>query len=250
MKDIRMLSVIVARKGSKGLPSKCMLPIAGMPVVEHVICWATSIRFHGVDHTVVVSSDIIELKEIAKRYGALFIERDKDLASDTAPIDEVVLDALKRMGVGAYDYISLLYGNIPIRYNELIMEPLFFLEENTEFKGVLTFQRVEKYNPAWMVKLTEKRLPVWREEAFRRQDLDQYMIHDGHTCLTRADFFVESMERANRDNKGFPQMYRTWGGTYIKPWLHDKIVIDIDTEKDYKLARCVIEYCHLEYQYR
>lgn len=240
MRNIRILSVIAARKGSKGLPSKCMLPISGIPVIEHVIRWATSIRFHGIVHTVVVSSDIIELKEIARRYGAHFIERDEYLAGDKATIEEVVLDALQRIGEKVFDYISLLYGNIPIRYRELFCEPILFLENNPAFNGVLTFQRVEKYNPAWMTELTEKRLPEWREEAYRRQDLRQYMIHDGHTCIARADFFTESM-RKGRDIRG--QMYRNWGGTSIKPWLHDKLVIDIDSERDYRLARCILEHC-------
>ena len=240
MDKVKIVSIIVGRKGSAGLPSKCMLPIDKMPVIEHVIKWAVSIDEPYMEHIVVISSDIEELDEIARRYGCIFLDRSRKLASDRAIIEDVVWDALDRLSLTHCDYVSLLYGNIPIRHKSLFIEPLRFLKGHPEFQGVLTFQNVEKFNPSWMVELNTDCLPKWELKGHRRQELKQYMIHDGHTCISRMEYFITAMQRRNK-SKSVKQMYECWGGLSIKPWLHEKLVVDIDTERDYLIAKAIIE---------
>lgn len=114
-------------------------------------------------------------------------------------------------------------------------KPLIFLVRNFDYDAVLSMQNVEKYNPEWMFELNKRILPVKPKQAFRRQDLTQYMIHDGHTVLIRSDYFVHFM----RKKKVGSVMYEMFGKK-IKPMLNNKLIIDIDTEKDLELARDVI----------
>ena len=72
---------VFARGGSKGLPRKNILPIAGMPMIAHSIKIARNLR--GVDHTY-VSTDCDEIASIAESYGTEVIHRPAELASDTA----------------------------------------------------------------------------------------------------------------------------------------------------------------------
>jgi CMP-N-acetylneuraminic acid synthetase len=232
---VKILSVIVAREGSNGLKSKCMLPIEEKPVVEHVIEWSTGLtnKDNKIHVDTAVSTDIKELKDISEKHGAFYIERDAVLAGDVVRIEDVMFNAVEKLD-GDWDYISLLYGNIPLRYNELFYGPIEFLENNTDFDAVLSFQNVEKFNPGWMIDLAKDELPKWSEKGFRRQDLKQYMVHDGHTCISRLDYFVENYKKMQSNRTG--RMYEAFGSK-IKPWINGELIIDIDTERDYWLAR-------------
>ncbi|MBF0118506.1 MAG: hypothetical protein HQK79_06695 [Desulfobacterales bacterium] len=234
---MKVLLIIVARKGSKGLPSKCMLKIADIPIVEHVISWTKSLKKDNIDITTAVSTDIVELKEICQKHNVIHINRPQKLAEDSVRIEEVIYHVCETLG-GKWDYLCLLYGNIPIRYSELIHGPLDFLENNSTFDAVLSFQAVEKFHPAWMVEFSEDKLPKWIEKGYRRQELVPYMIHDGHTCITRYDYFIPFWRE--KDIKKTGQMYESFGKT-IKPWINNKLVIDIDTERDYYLAKAILE---------
>ncbi|MEW6219118.1 MAG: hypothetical protein AB1634_06225 [Thermodesulfobacteriota bacterium] len=231
-----VLAVVVARKGSKGLPSKCMLPIGKMPVVEHVLAWCQGLSTPELAVTTVLSTDIPEAEPLCGRHGALFLPRPAELAGDRTRIEEVLFHAWQEAGQGA-DYLLLVYGNIPVRHAELVQGPVCFLAERPEFDAVFTFQPVEKFNPAWMVDVCEDELPDWPAAAFRRQDLKPYMIHDGHTVLTRASYFASFWPEEASRRQG--RMYESFGRR-IKPWLHDRLVIDIDAERDYLLARAVL----------
>lgn len=236
----KILSIIVARKGSMGLKSKCMLPINSKPVVEHVVEWSSGLsdKEKNIYVDTLVSTDIEELEEICKKYNAFYLKRDDRLSGNAVRIEDVMADAVEKLK-GKWDYLSLLYGNIPVRYESLFYEPLDFLEKNKSYDAALSFQNVEKYNPAWMIDLSENELPDWNEKGFRRQDLKQYMVHDGHTCITRAEFFIKKYYEMKKKRTG--KMYEVFG-TKIKPWLNGELVIDIDTERDYWLANAVKSY--------
>ena len=73
-------------------------------------------------------------------------------------------------------------------------------------------------------------------EGFRRQDLKQYMIHDGHTILFRSRHFLSFME----GKKETAIMYEPFGRK-IKPMLNNKVIIDVDTQKDLLLAEAILK---------
>ena len=73
---------VFARGGSKGLPRKNLLPMAGLPLVAHSIRMAASLdEIDGV----FVSTEDGEIAALARKYGARVIERPTELATDTAP---------------------------------------------------------------------------------------------------------------------------------------------------------------------
>ena len=164
-----------------------------------------------------------------------FIRRNQRLASDKTRIEHVIYDAYRKTDM-AFEYISLVYGNMPLRHEEEFVRAFNFLETNRNYDAVLSMQNVEKYNPDWIYALNKDKLPHKKTAAVRRQDLKQRMIHDGHTVLTRSDYFINFM----REKKKETFMYEVFGGK-IKPMLNDRLIIDIDTEKDLKLARLVAQ---------
>ena len=76
------IATICARGGSKGLPRKNVLPLAGKPLIAHSIAHALACAAIG---KVYVSTDDDEIARVAEQYGAMVpYRRPAELASDTA----------------------------------------------------------------------------------------------------------------------------------------------------------------------
>jgi CMP-N-acetylneuraminic acid synthetase len=83
----KIIAIIPARGGSKGLPRKNILPLAGEPLIAHTIKPALNCSFIS---KVVVSTDNKEIAEVAHQFGAAVIERPSGLAGDASPSHELV----------------------------------------------------------------------------------------------------------------------------------------------------------------
>ncbi len=117
-KDKKILAIVPARGGSKGLPGKNIMEIFGKPAIAWTIESALKSAF--LDKTIVTTDDQ-EIADIARKYGAVipFI-RPKELAGDKTPMIDVILHALdffKKCGE-AYDIMVLLQPTSPLRKAE------------------------------------------------------------------------------------------------------------------------------------
>jgi CMP-N-acetylneuraminic acid synthetase len=110
----RILSIIPARGGSKGLPRKNILDLAGKPLMAWTI--GASLKSKYITKTV-VSSDDKEILDISIEYGAKVVKRPDDLSNDSATSESVVkhaIDYLKSIG-DVFDIIILLQPTSPLR---------------------------------------------------------------------------------------------------------------------------------------
>ena len=113
----RVLAVIPARGGSKGLPGKNTRPFAGLPLIAHSILCAKQSR--AVRRTI-VSTDSPRIAAAARRFGAEtpFL-RPKSLARDETPLWPVLRHALAAAEAEEgrrYDYLVLLDPTSPTRF--------------------------------------------------------------------------------------------------------------------------------------
>ena len=89
----RVLALIPARGGSKGIKDKNITPLCGKPLIAYSVLAAKNSRY--IDD-VVVTTDSERIAEIAKAYGAeVPFLRPAELASDTAKTIDAVLHAVK-----------------------------------------------------------------------------------------------------------------------------------------------------------
>jgi CMP-N-acetylneuraminic acid synthetase len=94
----RILSIIPARGGSKGLPRKNIVDLVGKPLIAWTI--EASLNSKYITKTV-VSSDDIEILDISIKYGAGVVRRPSELANDIATSESVVkhsIDYLESIG--------------------------------------------------------------------------------------------------------------------------------------------------------
>ena len=110
----KVLSIIPARGGSKGLPRKNIIDLAGKPLIAWTI--EASLNSKYITKTI-VSSDDKEILDISTKYGSEVIKRPNNLSSDVATSESVVrhaIDYLESMGE-VFDIVILLQPTSPLR---------------------------------------------------------------------------------------------------------------------------------------
>lgn len=107
----KVLAVIPARGGSKGLPGKNILPVGGQPLIAYSI---NAAKVCAAVDRVIVSSDDEAIIAVAQACGCdVPFRRPDELATDTAASIDVVLHALDQ--VPGYEYVVLLQPTSPLR---------------------------------------------------------------------------------------------------------------------------------------
>jgi YrbI family 3-deoxy-D-manno-octulosonate 8-phosphate phosphatase len=114
----KVLAIIPARGGSKGIPHKNIVPVAGKPLVAWTI--EAALRAGAVER-VVVSTDSAEIADISRRWGAEIIHRPPELSGDAASSESALLhalDVLRSQGGGVPDILVFLQCTSPMTLPE------------------------------------------------------------------------------------------------------------------------------------
>ncbi|HZW09620.1 MAG TPA: acylneuraminate cytidylyltransferase family protein [Phycisphaerales bacterium] len=229
----RVIAVVLARAGSKGVPGKNLAMVGGRPCVAWTIGHALGAGLESV----VVSSDSGEVLEIGGAMGALAHRRSDSLASDTARVDDALREAVRwyeaeRGGVGA---AAMLYGNAPVRPDGLLGRAAALWRESG-CDSVQSYAPVGKHHPWWQCRVGEDgRVTPWEGErlfngVYRRQELPPAYVPDGGVVVvSRGALFGElGLDLAHphaflgRDHRGI---------------VHEAgAVVDIDSEEDLEIA--------------
>ena len=180
-------AVILARRGSKGVPGKNMAPVGGRPC----LAWSIEDAMNAslVDR-VIVSTDWAAAATLARSMGADVVERPHDLAGDTASVDEAVRHAVPNAEPAP---VVILYGNVPVRPADLIDRAISMLTE-ARADSVQSYAPVGKYHPWWTCIVDEASGAVrpWDGDrlfrsTYRRQDLPPAYIPDGGVLVVDPD---------------------------------------------------------------
>jgi N-acylneuraminate cytidylyltransferase len=108
---VTAVAVVPARGGSRRLPGKNLVPVAGRPLIVHTIEQAHAAR--SID-AVLVSTDDLQIAAIAREAGAIVIDRPPELADDHATSEAAVLHALDVHGSDP-EIVVLLQATSPVR---------------------------------------------------------------------------------------------------------------------------------------
>lgn len=191
----RILAVIPARGGSKGLPGKNTRPLAGLPLIAH------SIRAAALTDAVtrcVVSTDSEQIAALARQYGGEtpFL-RPAELAADDTPMAPVVRHALEwceREEGKPYAAVLLLDPTSPARVPQQLTDAAERLFANDDLDGVISVSE-PTFNPVWVGvragRSADGALERYSETGTgvtRRQDVERFLRINGNFYLWRAEF--------------------------------------------------------------
>lgn len=224
IKNLKILAVIPARGGSKGLKGKNIALLDGIPLIAYSIAAAKQSKY--VDHCI-VTSDSPDILAIAEKCGADPVQRPDELASDTASSESAVSHAIA--GFPEYDLILLLQPTSPLRTGhdiDLSTESLLDSDATaliSVFEPSHTpFKCFKMSGEGYLTGLVDNNSPF-----VRRQDLPAAFMPNGAIYLIyRKDFLLN---QSFFTEKTIP---------YI---MSQSRSIDIDTPDDLSLASSLLK---------
>jgi N-acylneuraminate cytidylyltransferase len=220
-----VLAVIAARGGSKGLPGKNLAEAVGKPVIAWSIESAKQSQY--IDR-LILSSDDADIISVAESWGceAPFV-RPKELAGDTAKIEDALIHALDAVQE-EYDYLVLLQATSPLRAAEDIDSCLEMCRK-TGAPACVSVTLPDK-SPYWMYRVAEdgrmQRLLDDGAEYSRRQDLPPVYAINGAVYVAEVPWFKE---------------YRGFVGAETRAHvMPPERSVDIDERRDLLLLRALL----------
>lgn len=221
----KILAIIPAREGSKRLPNKNILNLAGKPLIAWSIEAAKASKY--ID-TVIVSTDSEKIATISKSYHAeVPFLRPRKLATDEASSLDVILHAIQTLKE-PFDYILLLQPTSPLRTTQDIDAACELMNENTQ--AVVSVCETE-HSPLWSnilpdnLSMKDFIRPEIKDK--RSQDLPKYYRLNGAIYMAEINYLSE--------NKGF---FGTGTKAYIMP---PERSTDIDTKLDFKYSELLLK---------
>lgn len=223
---MKILAIIPARGGSKGVPGKNSKLLGDKPLIAYSIQAALASQKI---HTVITSTDDETIAGIAKQYGALVpFMRPSELATDTARSLDVVLHAVHFLESQNqyYDAVCLLQPTSPFRAEKFIDHCIeTFIQQQVD--SLVSVRSVpNEYNPHWVFEPdANNRLHISTGEETiiaRRQDLPKAYIRDGNVYITKVSVLK--------------QQQSLYGKTIGYVESDAENYVNIDTPEDWKLA--------------
>lgn len=190
MNKSKVLALITARGGSKGLPRKNVLTAAGKPLIAWTV--DAALTASSVSH-VVLSTDDDEIMNAAAAAGCnIPFRRPAELATDEASSMDVVLHALKELP--GYDFVALLQPTSPLRTGTDI-DAAFQLMNTRNAPACVSVTEVDQ-SPYWMYELAEddrlsSLLPPL-QSVTRRQDLPSVYTLNGAIYIAKVEWLLKS----------------------------------------------------------
>lgn len=184
----KILGLIAARGGSKGIPRKNIIDVGGKPLIAWTIDAAKQSRFLD---RVVLSSDDDEIIQVAHLLGCeVPFKRDAKLSGDSASSADVVADCLQR--IPGYDYIVLLQPTSPLRSTEDIDSAITNCIDK-EAPACVSVCEAEE-SPYWMYTLQGRgaMVPVISNDYLRRQELPPVYVLNGAIYVADAQWFAQA----------------------------------------------------------
>lgn len=235
MTDPRILAIIPARGGSKGLPGKNIRELFGLPLIAHSIKAAA---MTPVVTRCVVSTDSETIAEVARRHGGdVPFLRPVELATDDTPMGPVVrhaLEAVEAIEDATYDAVLLLDPTSPARVPEQLVSAAHRLADHPELDGVISISE-PTFNPIWVGVKPDGSESGALTRYFgsgtgvtRRQDAGRFLRINGNFYLWRADF-VRRLESSWFDE-----------GTHAGAEIPEAQAFSIDDEYEFRLIEALI----------
>ncbi len=222
----KIIAVIPARGGSKGIPRKNIKPLLGKPLIGWTIDEAEKSKY--IDRCIVSTED----KEIAKQTvacgGEVPFLRPFELAQDDTPSIDVVLHVLDKLP--GYEYVVLLQPTSPLRSAEDIDGAIEFCLE----RGVASCVSVmeAEHSPYWMYRLDTENLmhPLLKipsEKSYQRQKLPKAYQLNGAVYVAKTEFVQQKRSFIGEETLGYVMpSERSW---------------DIDTMMDFEYVEMLIQ---------
>ncbi|MBT4207264.1 acylneuraminate cytidylyltransferase family protein [Candidatus Woesearchaeota archaeon] len=178
---MKIISVIPARGGSKGIPLKNLVDIKGKPLIYYSI--QSSLK-SNVDETW-VSTDSVRISNIAGGLGARVQMRPDEIATDTSPSEETLLHFTEN---NDFDIMVFIQATSPLIKSTDINKGLEMMDE---YDSVFSVYR-EHWIPRWSLKV-ESEWDIYNRPM--RQQVEEHYVENGAFYITTRKRLLDSKLR-------------------------------------------------------
>lgn len=225
---MKVLAIIPARGGSKGIPGKNIRLLGGKPLIVWTIKAARKSRYIN---RIIVSSDSEEILSISEKFGAETMKRPANISGDNSPYQLLIRHLLKKLRAFENyvpDILVYLQPTSPLRNNKDIDSAIEYLNSKKADAVISVYELDKKYlksfvtGPGGYLKG-----PFNDQYPFKnRQDLPQPLMPNGAIYVAKTASFL-------KNNQLFSDK--------TVPYVMDSArSIDIDTLDDFKAVEKVL----------
>jgi len=228
----KVLAVILARGGSKGILDKNLSNLNGKPLLYFTISEAKKSSFIS---NIILSSDSDKIIEYAHSQNIQTLKRSSVLSSDTTTSEDSLLDAVKKSiddGL-KFDYILLLQPTSPFRKVFHINESIEKIFSDPEINSLVSICK-SNINPNLFKKIVGNNyiqpiLKGLKKQSYphARQNFNNVYYINGAIYIVKKDFFLKTGSLYDKKN-----------GYYL---MNEISSIDIDEPLDLELANYLLQ---------
>lgn len=213
---MKILGIIPARGGSKGIPKKNIKHLHGEPLIAYSIKTALASKLDRV----IVSTDCKEIATISRDYGSEVIIRPSHLSEDKTPTLPVIQDVVAKLDE-KFDAVMTLQPTSPFRSINDINKCIEIFSSDKEADSLVSIVEVpHNFIPEKLMTLSGKYL-TGNNQILQRQDVPTKYARNGSAIIiTKTEKLSEFI----------------FGGNTL-PYVMSKLTsIDIDDMDDWKIA--------------
>lgn len=240
-KKKKVLIIIPARGGSKGIKNKNIRNFCGKPLIAHTILQAKALKRKGIDFRLIVSTENKKIAEISKKYGAKIpFLRPEEMAQDNSLVMDAILYTINRLAKEENyipDYVMIFQTTGPLREMEDIYKCLNKIEtRNTDAVATACptfplFYHLTKDNYFVLVNEPPRKFGQKNKlKGFRRQVFPKGYKLNGCINLIKTGVLL-------KEKTFFPKKTKA---VIIDEWRS----VDLDNPADFVLAELI--YCNKE----
>ena len=230
---MKILALIPARCGSKGIKEKNIVDVCGKPLIAYSIEQALILKkLHLVDE-VLVSTDCQKIANIAKEWGAnVPFLRPKEISGDKAKSISFIIHAIEyynNLNI-KFDAVLLLQPTSPLRDIQILKESIVHFADSGK-DSLISVYKEEYINDLVMYRLTKNEnqlepLNALHNKGVRRQDHGNIYVRNGAVYLTKVSYLMENKKIISDK----PMMFE----------MTKSQSVNIDTQDDLLLLRNIL----------
>jgi len=179
---MKIVSLIPARGGSKGISNKNIIDVNGKPLIYYTI--EASLSSAHISETW-VSTDCDNIAKISDNYGARVIQRPKELANDIIMPDASLVHFANNI---EFDILVFIQPTSPLVETKYINEGIQLMEKYDSVFSV--------YQEHWLPRWENNKPYKWDiNNRPRRQDAKELYVENGAFYITTKESLLESKLR-------------------------------------------------------
>ena len=227
LKKIKVLGIIPARKGSKGIKNKNFKKVKKRRLIDYTFIEAKKSKYIS---KIVLTTDDPRIIQHSKKYKIDYIiKRKKTISKDNSKTNLAILDILEKIKNFNPDLLILLQPTSPLRKSKHIDEALkIFCKNSKKYNSLVSVTKLEEPHPYKLKKIKNNYLLPFlngKDSEMPRQKMEKIFKLNGAIYIVKKDIFLKK---------------KTFLDKTLPYIMDEKFSLNIDIELDFKYLKSIV----------